>query len=206
MREERERERKLSINSKIVPPSVCKEHNRRVDFSGRRFTKITKIDVKTEIDAHQKLLLSIRTVIPPRLPGNEDAEGSEPGCLFGPQRLHVAQGAVQRGKPCDVPLLPTGHDATAASRRVGDPRPDPVARYNYSCVTLLQSVFSALSQGLDDDILQSSIGRWADTIATYCPCRPMEYSKMSSSKPCDRAEKTLCTVIISYHLSAITLL
>ena len=57
----------------------------------------------------------------------------------------------------------------------------------------LQSVFSALSQGLDDDFSESSIGRWADTAATYCPCRPMELSKMSSSKPCDRAEKTLCT-------------
>ena len=56
---------------------------------------------------------------------------------------------------------------------------------------IVQSVFSALSQGLDDDFLQSSIGRWADTAATYCPCRPMEHSKMLSSKPCDRAEKTV---------------
>ena len=30
----------------------------------------------------------------------------------------------------------------------------------------VQSVFSALSQGLEDDILESSIGLWADTAAT----------------------------------------
>ena len=63
----------------------------------------------------------------PHLPGNEVADGCEPGGLLGPQRQHVAQGAVQRGEPRDVPLLPPGHDATAARRRVGDPRPDPVS-------------------------------------------------------------------------------
>ena len=35
--------------------------------------------------------------------------------------------------------------------------------------TLLQSVFSTLSQGLEDDIVESSLGRWADTTRTYCP-------------------------------------
>ena len=40
----------------------------------------------------------------------------------------------------------------------------------------LQSVFSTQSQGLEDDILESSIGRWADTAATHCPCRLMEHS------------------------------
>ena len=39
----------------------------------------------------------------------------------------------------------------------------------YRSIAELQSVFSALLQGLDDDILQSSIGRWAVTAATYCP-------------------------------------
>ena len=61
----------------------------------------------------------------------------------------------------------------------------------------IQSVFSTQSQGLEDDILESSIGHWADTAATYCPCRPMEHSIISSSKPCDRVEKTLC---IEYEL------
>ena len=41
-----------------------------------------------------------------------------------------------------------------------------------SYTLLLQSVFSTLSQGLEDDILESSIGRWAGNAATvgigYC--------------------------------------
>ena len=34
---------------------------------------------------------------------------------------------------------------------------------------VVQSVFSSLLRGLEDDILKSSLGRWADTAATYCP-------------------------------------
>ena len=57
----------------------------------------------------------------------------------------------------------------------------------------IQSVFSTVSQGLEDDILKSSLARWADTADTYCPGRPSQIVLKSMTKPCDRVEKTLCT-------------
>ena len=60
---------------------------------------------------------------------------------------------------------------------------------------IVQSVFSRLSQGLDDDSLESSIRRWADTVATYCLGRPARSSQIllkSITKHRDRREKTLC--------------
>ena len=35
-------------------------------------------------------------------------------------------------------------------------------------ITQYRAFFPTLMQGLDDDILESSIRRWADTVATYC--------------------------------------
>ena len=45
------------------------------------------------------IITELATMNPPHLPGNEVADGCEPGGLLGPQRQHVAQGAVQRGEP-----------------------------------------------------------------------------------------------------------
>ena len=59
----------------------------------------------------------------------------------------------------------------------------------------VQSVFSTLSQGLEDEILESSLGRWADTAATYCPGRPSQIVLKSMTKPCNRVEK--CSVKLS---------
>ena len=59
-----------------------------------------------------------------------------------------------------------------------------------------KSVFSRLSQGLDDDILESFIRRWADTVATYCLGRQARSSQIllkSITKHRDRREKTLCS-------------
>ena len=53
----------------------------------------------------------------------------------------------------------------------------------------VQSVFSTLSQGLEDDILESSLGRWADSAATYCPGRPSQMVFKSMTKHRDRVEK-----------------
>ena len=57
---------------------------------------------------------------------------------------------------------------------------------------VVQSVFSTLSQGLEDLILESSLGRWPDTVATYCPGRPTQIAMKSMTKHGDRVEKTLC--------------
>ena len=56
---------------------------------------------------------------------------------------------------------------------------------------LVQSVFSTLSQGLQDKFLECSLGRWADTAATYCPGRPSQIVLKSMTKHRDRVEKTL---------------
>ena len=53
-----------------------------------------------------------------------------------------------------------------------------------------RAFFSRLSQGLEDEILESSLGRWADTVATYCPGRPSQIVLKLMRKP--RREKTLC--------------
>ena len=59
-------------------------------------------------------------------------------------------------------------------------------------VLIVQSVISSLSQGLEDDILEISLGWWADTAAIYCPGRPSQNCLKSMTKHCDRVEKTLC--------------
>ena len=56
----------------------------------------------------------------------------------------------------------------------------------------LQSVFCTLSQGLDDDILEASVGRWADAAASYCLGMPPQIVLKSMTKHRDRVEKTLC--------------
>ena len=53
--------------------------------------------------------------------------------------------------------------------------------------------FSTLSQDLEDDILESSLGRWADTAAADCPSRLSQIVLKSMTKHRDRVEKTLCT-------------
>ena len=63
----------------------------------------------------------------------------------------------------------------------------------------VQSVFSALSQGLEEDILECSIGLHGQKVAAVSAHWPMELWKMSSSKPCDRAEKTLCSLLKCWH-------
>ena len=60
----------------------------------------------------------------------------------------------------------------------------------------IQSVFSTLSQCLEDYILESSLRRWADTAATYCPGRPSQIVLKSITKHHDGVEKTLCTHLI----------
>ena len=64
----------------------------------------------------------------------------------------------------------------------------PINIYAYSI-----QCFSRLSQGLEDDILESSIGRWADTVATYCPGRTSQIVLKFITKYRDRREKTLCS-------------
>ena len=55
----------------------------------------------------------------------------------------------------------------------------------------LQSVFSTLSQGFEDDVLGNSPVWLADTAATYCPERPSQLTQENIAKHCDRVEKTL---------------
>ena len=50
----------------------------------------------------------------------------------------------------------------------------------------IQRFLSTLSHGFEDENLGSSPGWWAATVATYCPSRPGEHPKSSSSKPHDR--------------------
>ena len=56
----------------------------------------------------------------------------------------------------------------------------------------LLSVFCTLWQGLDDDILEASFGRWADAAASYCLGMPPQIVLKSMTKHRDRVEKTLC--------------
>ena len=58
-------------------------------------------------------------------------------------------------------------------------------------VAYIQSVFSRLSQGLEGDILESSLGRWADTAGDYCPGRPLQIVLKFKAKYGDRREKML---------------
>ena len=53
--------------------------------------------------------------------------------------------------------------------------------------------FSTLSQGLEDDIMESSIGRWADTVATYCPGRPSQIVLKSLTKHHNQGIRFLIT-------------
>ena len=59
--------------------------------------------------------------------------------------------------------------------------------------------FSRLSQGLEDDILESSIGRWADTAATYCPGQALQISLKCMTKLRNRREQTLCSTRNSFQ-------
>ena len=47
----------------------------------------------------------------------------------------------------------------------------------------VQSGAAGHSLGFEDEDLESSPGWWAATVATYCPSRPGELPKFSSSKP-----------------------
>ena len=58
----------------------------------------------------------------------------------------------------------------------------------------MQSIFSTLLLGLEDDILETSFGWWADTAASYCPGKPAQIVLKSITKHRDRVEKTLCRV------------
>ena len=66
--------------------------------------------------------------------------------------------------------------------------------------TLVQSVFSALSQGLEDEISESSIGQWADTAATYCQGKPSQSVLKSMTKHRDRVEIMLCVVVYGFDV------
>ena len=44
-------------------------------------------------------------------------------------------------------------------------------------------------QGLEDDILESSLGGWADTAATYCPGRPLQIVLKPMTKHRESVEK-----------------
>ena len=57
--------------------------------------------------------------------------------------------------------------------------------------TDLQRVFPRLSHGLEDNVLENSIGRWADTVATYCPGRPSQLVLKSITKHRDRGKNAL---------------
>ena len=49
--------------------------------------------------------------------------------------------------------------------------------------------FSTLSQGLEDDIFQTSFGWWAVTAASYCPGRCSQIVLKSMTKHHEREEK-----------------
>ena len=51
---------------------------------------------------------------------------------------------------------------------------------------LLQSGASYLSHGFEDNVLGSSPGWLADTVATYCPGRPSQLTWKNIIKSCDR--------------------
>ena len=54
-----------------------------------------------------------------------------------------------------------------------------------NCITI-QSGAVYRSQGFEGNVLGSSSGWWAATVATYCPSRLVELPKTLPSKPCDR--------------------
>ena len=55
----------------------------------------------------------------------------------------------------------------------------------------IQSGAADHSLGFEDEDLRSSPGWWAATVATYCPSRPGELLKSSSSKPSERSAAPL---------------
>ena len=62
----------------------------------------------------------------------------------------------------------------------------------------LQSGAADRSLGFEDEDLRSSPGWWAATVATYCPSRPGELLKSSSSKPSERFAAPLCRSVAAY--------
>ena len=50
----------------------------------------------------------------------------------------------------------------------------------------VQSEATYLSHGFEDNVLGSSAGGLADTVATYCPGRPSQLTWKNITKPCDR--------------------
>ena len=52
------------------------------------------------------------------------------------------------------------------------------------CTVQSGAAYRAL--GFEDGNLKSSLGWWADTVATYCPSRLGELPKFLSTKPCAR--------------------
>ena len=57
----------------------------------------------------------------------------------------------------------------------------------------VQSVFSGLSQSFDMFLNVSCKGLLGQYVAAESANQPGEFPKTTSSKPCDRPEKTLCT-------------
>ena len=76
----------------------------------------------------------------------------------------IAERGLENWVIIEVYISEIGFKATIRLREVA-----PVSGVGPYARTLLQSVFSTLSQGLEDDIVESSLGRWADTARTYCP-------------------------------------
>ena len=57
-----------------------------------------------------------------------------------------------------------------------------------------RAFFSTVSQGFVMDFCTISEVLYGQKVAAVSAHWPMELSKMSSSKPCDKAEKTLCII------------
>ena len=53
------------------------------------------------------------------------------------------------------------------------------------------------SLSFEDEDLRSSPSWWAATVATYCPSRPGELLKSSSSKPSERSAAPLCMYVVA---------
>ena len=124
------------------------------------------------------------SVILRRTPMNslhEDNENSEIGrknllkvyCDWPPSRKSPSQGILDRQSVC-LQTLP---------------------RYAITCIhecsvfrsnsVLYRDGAAYHSLGFEDENLGSSPGRWAASVATYCPSRPGELPKFLSSKLCE---------------------
>ena len=62
----------------------------------------------------------------------------------------------------------------------------PRRMFSSPAFVIVQSGAVYRSQGFEGNVLGSSSGWWAATVATYCPSRQVELPKTLPSKPCDR--------------------